>query len=203
MSGRGLQHIAADPRVRRWLLAAVLASPAGAGWLALHERDRGFVLISREAWDQTPALPYDLPVQQIRRIVIHHDGVDYANGQTGEQKVAALLRAARHNEGWPDLPYHYLIDTDGRVFAGRPEHIVCETHTGYDPADTLHIALLGNYERLQPTEIQLAALLALVRDRARHYAVPAAAISVHRQVAATDCPGAHLRRRLESIDWLG
>jgi hypothetical protein len=87
------------------------------------------------------------------------------------------------------------------VFVGRPELFACETHGPYNPSDTLHIALLGNYSRLQPADVQLAALSALVREKARQYAVPADAIKLHRQVAATDCPGNNLRHRLASTRW--
>jgi hypothetical protein len=152
--------------------------------------------VPRGQWDHSPALAYVGREQQVRRIIIHHDAVEYRNGQGGEEKVAALLRSSRDEQGWPDVPYHYLIDRDGRVFVGRPEHLVCETHTRYDASETLHIALLGNYSHLEPTGVQIEALIELVREKARQYGIPADAIKLHGDVVATDCPGRHLRDRL-------
>ena len=158
---------------------------------------------ARAAWDHSPPVPYAGRVQQIRRIVIHHDAVDYRPEQTGEDKVRALLRSVRR-DGWPDLPYHYLIDRDGRIFAGRPEQFAGYTnnrHTGYDPGDTLHIALLGNYNRLTPTAAQLESLITLVRAKANQYAVPDSAIKLHAELAATACPGRNLRAALAARPW--
>lgn len=114
-----------------------------------------------------------------------------------------LLHASSQREGWPDVPYHYLIDQDGRIFTGRPEKYPCNTHTDYDPTDALHIAFLGNYSKLEPTPAQLDALHRLVRAKARQYGITATEIRLHHElVADTECPGINARRRLEHVVWL-
>jgi len=159
------------------------------------------VIVPRAAWDTSVPQPYELPQQQIRRIVIHHDAVDYRPGQSGEEKVRALLRGVREKYGWSDLPYHYLVDRDGRVFVGRPERYAGDTHTEYDPGDALHIALLGNYSKLEPTAAQMDAVIALVVMKADQYNLTPSAIFLHGDLADTECPGANARRHFSRLDW--
>ena len=103
--------------------------------------------------------------------------------------MRALLRGVREKYGWSDLPYHYLVDRDGRVFVGRPERYAGDTHTEYDPGDALHIALLGNYSKLEPTAAQMDAVIALVVMKADQYNLTPSAIFLHGDLADTECPG--------------
>jgi len=160
------------------------------------------MIVERSAWDTFPPSSYVGRPQHVRRIVIHHDAVDYPPEQTGEMKLRLLLRASRERAGWPDVPYHYLIDRDGRIFSGRPEQYVGETRTPYDPSDALQIALLGNYSQLEPTPAQTSALVALVRAKARQFGVAADDIKLHADLADTECPGTNVRRRLARFNWL-
>jgi N-acetylmuramoyl-L-alanine amidase len=201
MSAQEMQRATIGAGRGRWVLGLTVALIVVASWRRLNAPGVGFVLVTRQQWDRDRVLLNAVPEQTIRRIVIHHDGVDYRGGSSGEEKATALLRAARGNEGWPDVPYHYLIDRDGRVFAGLPEHLRGDTHGLYDPSDSLHIALMGNYSNLEPTEAQLTALRALVREKARQYRLSADAIKMHGQIARTECPGTHLRERLASMRW--
>jgi hypothetical protein len=185
----------------RGLFGVVAVLVVFASWRTLTAGGIGFVLVPRQQWDHDRIALDAVPEQTVRRIVIHHDAVAYRGGLSGEEKATVLLRAARGREGWPDLPYHYLIDRDGRVFAGRPEHLRGDTRGVYDASDALHIALMGNYSQLQPESVQLTALRALVREKARQYALPADAIKMHAQIAATECPGTHVRDRLAATRW--
>jgi hypothetical protein len=183
-------------------LAGVLVVGASIG-----RRDRAIapdlVLVPRDAWDAAAPLPHLGPPQAVRRIVIHHDAVTYRDGQSAEEEARLLLSGVRRDSARAaaDLPYHFLIARDGRVLAGRAEAASGETRTDYDPADALHIALLGNYDQLEPTAAQLAALRALVRRKADEHAVPGDAIHLHADLATTSCPGSQLRRALERVRW--
>jgi len=181
------------------LLAALVVGVPHLGCAAR----RTVAIVPRAAWDPLPPASFALPAQHPHRIVIHHDAVDYRPDQTGEEKMRLLLRASRQREGWPDVPYHYLIDRNGRIFTGRPEKYPGDTRTDYDPTDALHIAFLGNYSKLEPTPAQLDTLRRLVRVKARQYGIAATEIRLHHElVADTECPGDNVRRRLEDVVWL-
>ncbi len=182
------------------LAVAVMATTA-AVLVARYTTLSGVEVIPRRQWDTSPPLPPPERPQTVRRIIIHHDAVTYRPEQTGEDKARALVRAAHRDHGWIDVPYHYLIDRDGRVFAGRAEDTGGDTSTPYDPSDALHIALLGNYDVLEPTSAQLAALVALVRMKAEQYGLGSDAIKLHGELVVTDCPGANVRSRLAALSW--
>ena len=157
-------------------------------------------IVPRSAWDSTPPPP-EGPDQPIYGIVIHHDALAYDPHQRGEEKMRTLLRVSRQAERWSDVPYHYLVDLDGRVFAGRAEHQIVETHSDYDPSDCLHVALLGNYSELHPTDAQVESLVRLVLAKAHEYHLPPAAIKLQGDLVATESPGRYARQRLEHAPW--
>jgi len=157
-------------------------------------------IIPRSDWDAAAPPPAG-PSQQIYGIVIHHDALAYAPRQRGEDKLRTLLRMSRQGAQWSDVPYHYLIDVDGRIFAGRAEHQIVDTHSDYDPSGCLHVALLGNYSELQPTDVQVESLVRLVLAKAREYGLPAAAIKLQGDLVATESPGRYVRERLEDAPW--
>jgi LCP family protein required for cell wall assembly len=157
-------------------------------------------IIPRSDWDPAPP-PAAGPSQQIYGIVIHHDALAYGRRQRGEEKMRTLLHVSR-GARWSDVPYHYLIDLDGRVFAGRAEHQIVDTHSDYDPADCLHVALLGNYSELHPTDAQIESLVRLVLAKAHEYGLPPAAIKLQGDLVATESPGRYVRERLEHAPWV-
>lgn len=159
-------------------------------------------VVPRPQWDDHPPVTAPAPPRRVRRIVIHHDAVQYRPKLSGEEKVRTLLEASRRRENWPDLPYHYLIDRDGRIFAGLPEDEVGETHTRRDTESSLDIALLGDYSLSEPTDAQIQSLARLVRAEARQHELDEAAIRLHADLVPTQCPGTLLRKRLAGMRWL-
>jgi LCP family protein required for cell wall assembly len=159
------------------------------------------VVVPRWAWDHSSPRSDTPQRQQIGGILIHHDAIRYGDDLTGEDKLARLARSLRNEYGWEDLPYHYLVDVDGRVFEGAPEWAVTRTRTWHDPSGLLHLALLGNYSVDRPTSAQVTSLLQLVHWKAREHGVPASRIHLHGELVATECPGRHLRERLLRKPW--
>ena len=107
----------------------------------------------------------------------------------------ALPRLPERN--WWDVPYHFLLDLDGRVFEGRDWRYMGETNTTYDPGGHFLISIIGNYERQEPTPAQLDAIADLMAWALREFDLPLDRIGGHYHYASTGCPGQHLRRRLE------
>jgi hypothetical protein len=161
---------------------------------------RSFTVVPRSAWDDSRKPSSPAIRQAILGIVIHHDSVEYPADVSGEERVRALLLSVRRL-GWSDVPYHYLIDVDGRILEGVPEWAVTPTRTWHDAADLLHVALLGNYSRAEPPEAQLQSLIALVEQKAGQHHVPNNLISLHSDLVGTECPGQLADERLTPRPW--
>src|SRR5207249_10377189 len=56
------------------------------------------------------------------------------------------------NTYWPDLPYHFLIAPDGRIFEGRPVEYEPESNTDYSLAGNVGVELMGDFNRQRPSK---------------------------------------------------
>jgi hypothetical protein len=114
-------------------------------------------IIQRDSWGAPP--PSAPIVRQTPRGIILH--------QVGDDAVAdapPFLRALAAYDiqvlGWDDLPFHFIIDREGTVFAGRaggPTATV-ERFSGGDAA--IHVALIGSSAAPGPQQNALTGLLA-------------------------------------------
>jgi hypothetical protein len=136
---------------------------------------------------------------RITHVTLHHTGD--AQPLRPQDDVAAKLRglqswgAAERN--WWDVPYHYLLDLDGKVFEGRDWHFMGETNTAYDPGGHFLISMIGNYEKQEPSPAQLAAIADLMAWALKEFDLPLERIGGHYNYATTGCPGTHLKKYLE------
>ena len=136
---------------------------------------------------------------RITHVTLHHTGS--AEPLRPEEDPVAKLRglqswgAAERN--WWDVPYHYLLDLKGNVYAGRDHRYMGETNTTYDPGGHFLISVIGNYQRQEPTAAQLDAIADMMAWAVREFDVPLERIGGHYNYAGTSCPGEHLRKYLE------
>jgi uncharacterized protein with LGFP repeats len=176
-------------------------------------------IISRAQWGADDLVrcgnrPFNQP---IRAAVVHHtaEGNDYQ-----PQDSAAIVRSiyAYHTQllGWCDIAYNALVDKYGQVFEGRAGALtgpVQGDHTGGFNRDTWGVAMIGDFDDVPPTPIQLQTLGRLLgwrlgMDRVdpkgtvtlssaggpdTNFPTDAVAtlptIFSHRDVGATACPG--------------
>ena len=135
-----------------------------------------------------------VPRKRTARIISHHTASGDVSAHTVHDWHAAKPR-------WGGIGYHYLIRADGGIERGRPEH-VRGVHASRANADSIAIALTGNFELRPPTSPQIASLVRLIRDIGQRYKdLP---VVGHGDVGATACPGrlfpwAELRRRLQRL----
>lgn len=124
----------------------------------------------------------------IRRIIVHCT----ATPEGRVVSVADIRRWHVQGNGWRDIGYHYVIDLDGDVHAGRPE-VEVGAHAAGHNADSIGICYVGGLEagsgrpKDTRTPAQKAALWRLVNDlQARH----GGRLSVHghNEFAAKACP---------------
>ena len=179
----------------------------------------------RASWGamQPRALPAYAP--EVRGVVIHHTAStnNYSCGQ-----VPALLRGfQRYHQkslGWNDIGYNYLVDKCGGVWEGRGGGLVrpvIGAHTSGFNTGTVGISLIGAFTKVRPTAKALAAvdrlvawrldvahvkpagtmqLVARSSDKFRlGTTVTMRAVSGHRDLFPTSCPGALTYAQLSGI----
>ena len=95
----------------------------------------------------------------MRAGIVHHTA---GSNDYSPEDSAAIVRAifAYHTGtlGWCDIAYNALVDKYGQVFEGRAGGIdrpVEGSHTGGFNRDTWGVAMLGDFDDVRPTEIQL------------------------------------------------
>ncbi len=162
-------------------------------------RDTRVDIVSVKQWGGTPPNEARARRHTIDRITLHHQGEPFPLGKDPQQYLRDLQTWSRNTKGWLDIPYHYVIDLDGRIYDARDIRYAGDTNTQYDPAGHALIEVVGNFEEVEPNAAQLAAVVNLMTQLARQYKVPLEKISGHRDVApGTVCPGKNLYRYLEN-----
>jgi len=161
--------------------------------------------VAAEAWGSDPDPIPDDRRHTPRYVTLHHAGVLWTadrdpvefirNMQSWGKKRPEIEQPPR-NTYWPDLPYHFLVAPDGRVFEGRPIEYEPESNTEYDLAGHLGVELMGNFEAQRPSPAQVESAVRLVAWLLAEHDLPLSAISTHAKVAdgQTSCPGRDFAR---------
>jgi uncharacterized protein with LGFP repeats len=177
-------------------------------------------IISRAQWGADESMKCGSPVYDdgVKAAIVHHTA---GSNDYSPEDSAAIVRAiyAYHTRtlGWCDIAYNALVDKYGQVFEGRAGGIdkpVQGSHTGGFNKDTWGVAMLGDFDDVPPTEIQLRTVGRLIGWRLgldhvdpkgtvvltsagtsyTHFPLGATptlpTIFTHRDVGNTDCPGA-------------
>jgi hypothetical protein len=176
-------------------LCLLVAAPAHAAPLAAVERN----IVPVSSWGGTPADPALARKQAISFITLHHQGEPFPEGKDPVQYLRNLQTWSRTTKHWLDIPYHYIIDLDGRIYAGRDIAYAGDTNTEYDPMGHALIEVVGNFEEVEPNQKQLDAVVDLMAMLAAKYHVPVERIASHRDFSGqTVCPGKNLYRYVQS-----
>ncbi len=140
-----------------------------------------------------------MPPQQITHITLHHQGEIWKEGADVQAYLGRLQQWSRLTKRWADIPYHFVIAPDGRIYAARPLGQAGDTNTEYDPRGHALVMLVGNFEEQQPTPAQLSAAVELTAWLAREHHLGLDAIASHKDHSSqTVCPGKNLYAYLES-----
>jgi hypothetical protein len=155
-------------------------------------------IVSVAQWGGTPADESAARRQQITHITLHHQGEPFPVGKDPVQYLRNLQSWSRKTRHWLDIPYHYIIDLDGRIYEGRKLEFAGDTNTEYDPAGHALIEVVGNFEEVRPNPQQLDAVVDLMALLAVRYKVSIDAIAGHKDYSTnTVCPGVNLYRYLQ------
>jgi uncharacterized protein with LGFP repeats len=207
-------------------ISAILISPPQAPAKTQWTPPSGVVMpgqapsvISRAEWGADESLRCGSPQYDngIRAAVIHHTA---GSNDYSPLESAGIVKAiyTYHSKtlGWCDIAYNALVDKYGQVFegsAGGLTKAVEGFHTGGFNRNTWGVAMIGNFDDVPPTPLQLRTVGRLLGWRlgldgvdpkgtvalesaGSHYTTfPAGAIAnlptifTHRDVGNTDCPG--------------
>lgn len=128
-----------------------------------------------------------------RTILIHHTGTPQTRGSivTKLQKLYNYsIKRDGKKEPWGDVPYHFYIDKNGNMMAGRPVQFEPDTKTNFDPTGYLNITVEGNYTDAGGdtfSSSQKSTLKKLIADLKAKYKIKS--VMRHSDVAQTECPG--------------
>lgn len=154
-------------------------------------------------------------MRALNEIIVHCSATraDWMQGQSIGAKVAEIKRwhTAKPpvGRGWNDIGYHFLIDRDGTVAAGRPLGTIGAHVQGHNTG-TIGICLLGGHgssknddPRDNFTDLQLTSLRGRIKLLMEQYPT-ITKISGHNQYAAKACPGFHVPtwwKSVPAVDW--
>ncbi len=155
-------------------------------------------IIPRSGWNANEPRPFKqhTPV----RITIHHEGTKLERTDDAAKKIRNIqVWGMGPDRNWVDIPYHFLIAPDGKIFEGRAVTTVGETATEYDPTGHLLITCLGNLETQEVQPEQLSSLIILIAWCSKKYSIPIETIASHRDYSSqTTCPGKNLYQYLQN-----
>lgn len=143
----------------------------------------------------SPAMIYQGSARHpVREIIVHCSATrpDWMAGRTIAEKVAEIRRWHLAN-GWNDIGYHWIIDRDGKVLAGRAETVI-GAHTVGKNSGTIGICLIGGHGSAETDsfsthfthqqDVTLGQMIDAISSRTQIERV-----SGHNEYAAKACPG--------------
>lgn len=143
----------------------------------------------------------------LNEVVVHCTATrpEWWSGRPLARKVAEVRLWHTRDRGWKDIGYHYLIDRDGKVAAGRPVEQV-GAHVAGRNTGTIGVALFGGHGSAETdafeanfTPEQDAALRKLLKDLWEQFPT-ITKITGHNEYAAKACPGFDVRLWLARAD---
>lgn len=153
--------------------------------------------------------PLEYP-DRVKKIFIHHT----ATTKDLQDPVTALRNIYYYHavgKRWGDIGYNYLIDPQGKIYEGRRGgDAVVGGHTNGYNRGSVGIALLGDFEKQQPTYAMLTSLIKLTRQISDTYGLDPEGVGIfnetvlpnisgHHEVSATRCPGGSMTDMLPAV----
>lgn len=164
-------------------------------------------LLSRFGWNARKRNGRDVRHSPYHVTVHHTQGVmtfseaDTAAAVRGIQHYHMVGRAREGKEAFEDIGYHFLIDGSGRIIEGRHAEVL-GAHAGESNDGNIGIALMGDFNKQDPTTEQTASLRRLVSFLAIKYKkdpMQKGFLEGHRHFNHTDCPGKNLFAHLDEL----
>ena len=185
------------------------------------------LIVTRTQWEADESIRRAAPeyAPALQLAIVHHTVNTNAYSCSDSASIVRGIMAYHvQSNGWNDIGYNFLIDRCGNVFEGRyggvDKNVVGAHALGFN-RNTVGIALIGTFDSVKPTDAQLSALEKLIAWRldVAHVdpgstvsyvsggngkfrvgsTVSLHAVSGHRDVYQTDCPGNALYGLLPTV----
>jgi len=135
----------------------------------------------------------------LKWLVVHHTGGTDADPQAdSSHHTTEMIEQWHMSKGWEGIGYHYVIQKDGSIWAGRPENYHSAAVLNHN-SDTLNINMTGNFDRKEglqnrvPTKEQEESFKWLYRDIIkRHPQLTSDKVIPHRKLQVKSCYGINL-----------
>lgn len=181
------------------------SSPREQDCMDAHAKFAGEFQASTAVTENTKGEKLRWPLQyspSVRLLVVHHTAIVVTgDARSGLERMRALYQYHAANRGWGDIGYHFIIDERGQIYEGRSGgDSVVGGHVYCNNVGTIGVAMMGNFDREQPTQAQTQSLQWLLKLLGEKYAITMTrdvvfhgkrlpTIVGHRQLVSTDCPG--------------
>ena len=184
-------------------------------------------IVTRADWHADESIRRAAPyyADGIHLAIVHHTA---GSNSYSKAQSASIVRAIElyhvQGNGWNDIGYNFLVDKYGQIFEGRYGGItrpVVGAHAQGFNSGSVGISVIGDYSSTSITPAARAALVSLIAWRldlahvdplskvvrvsagnpryAAGTAITLNAISAHRDVYPTSCPGSSLYSQLPSF----
>lgn len=146
----------------------------------------------RTQWADAKPIADRLVAHSPKYLTVHHAGVRDDGSVAGDEKMRRLLRFSLRDKPWGDVPYHFVIDRKGNIFAGRSLEFAPDTNTGYDVDGHIGICVNGDLTSQPLVEAQYRSLVGLLAKLSIELDIPLDKIAGHMDYSPgkTNCPGA-------------
>jgi hypothetical protein len=187
-------------------------------------------IITRAQWGANESLRkagqiYD---SSIAKIIVHHTGTP--NSITNYASLCRGILANETSGEYIDIAYNWLVDPQGKIYEGRwaqnyssgsvhtGERLGANVrggHAGYHNTRTIGVALMGNYDLIDPPGAMVDGLVSLLAWKCARWGLDPLGHSVynasngtshdlpnicgHRDVNPTACPGGRFQPMLPSV----
>lgn len=173
-------------------------------------------IASRSAWGANESIRKGSPsyASSIKAAIVHQTEGSNSYSATDVPGIIRGIYSFHVKErGWADIGYNVLVDRFGRAWQGRAGNVdkpVVGAHArGYN-SGTFGISVMGSFNKAQPSSAAVTAVENTIAWKLSGSGVDAKskatvagrtinAISGHRDVGNTDCPGANLYAKLPAI----
>ncbi|NCN07882.1 N-acetylmuramoyl-L-alanine amidase [Candidatus Falkowbacteria bacterium] len=137
-----------------------------------------------------------LELEKVEYLIIHHS-------QRNNDWPAFVRFRHLYLRGWKDIGYHWLIGNtrpftvNGKVYPGRLEQFQGAHALGYND-NSLGVCLIGDFDKIVPSNKQLHALFRLLLLKMSQYNIPVENVLGHRELfgVVKTCPGENIDMRI-------
>jgi uncharacterized protein YraI len=146
-------------------------------------------IVPRAGWGALPVDPSVYARQTPQFVTVHMDGELFGDYADPIQRLQTTQQWSINTHGWVDIPYHFMVDRQGRIYEGRPVWAVGDTGTNYDPTGHVSVTLLGDYDVQAVNRVSVNAVVDVAAWLCASYGIPPERVKGHRDYAYTSCPG--------------